>query len=130
VLAREPRTGKSGQLAGARRLEPHAKPAQLPAPGALRAIYRIVEMAERFAGVREQHLAGWSQFNAAAVATQQLGADLRFETADSLTQGRLREREIFGGPAEAQPLGDRNEVTKVAALSHAAMLPVRPTAPR
>src|SRR5947209_3141814 len=92
VLAREPRPGKSGQLAGARRLKAHAKATELPASGALRAIYRMVEMAERIARVREQHLAGWSQLDAAAVATQQLGADLRFETTDSLTQGRLRER--------------------------------------
>jgi hypothetical protein len=40
----------------------------------------------------------------------------------------LRERQILGGTAEAQPFGNRNEVTKVAALGHAAMLSVRPSA--
>ncbi len=60
----------------------------------------------------------------AAVATQELSADLRLQASNSLTQGWLREREIFGGAAEAQSLGNRNEVAKIAALSHAAMLSI------
>lgn len=88
----------------------------------------MVKTGENVAGVRKQHLAGCSQLDAAAVATQELGADLSFQAADSLTQGRLRERQVFGGTAEAQPLGNRNEVTKVAALGHAAMLSVCPIA--
>jgi hypothetical protein len=66
----------------------------------------------------------------AAVAAQELGADLGFQTPDGLAEGRLREWEIFGGSAEAEPLGNRNEVTKVAALGHAAMLSVRVTVSR
>ena len=85
---------------------------------------RVVKTSEYVARVCKQHLAGCSQLDAAAVPTQELGADLRFQAADSLTQGRLRERQVFGGTAEAQPLGNRNEVTKVAALGHAAMLSV------
>jgi hypothetical protein len=80
----------------------------------------VIKLGENFASVLEQYLAGCGQLDVAAVATQELCADLRFEAADSLTQGRLRERQIFGGTAEAQPLRNGNEVTKVAALGHAA----------
>jgi len=79
-------------------------------------------MREDLAGIREQHLTRWGQLDAAAVATQQLGPDFRLQTLDRLAQGRLREGQIFGGSAEAQPLGNRNEITEVAALGHAAML--------
>ena len=108
-----------------RRLEADPEPADLPAPGPLGAVDRVVKPSEYIAGVRKQHLAGCSQLDTAGVPTQELGADLRFQAADSLTQGRLRERQVFGGTAEAQPLGNRNEVTKVAALGHAAMLSVQ-----
>jgi predicted esterase len=81
-------------------------------------------MGEYFAGISQQHLAGRSQLDAAAIASQQRSADLRFEAPESLTQGGLREWEVFGRAAEAQPLGNCNEVTKVAALSHPAMLSV------
>jgi hypothetical protein len=47
----------------------------------------MIKLREHFAGVRKQHLAGWSQLDAAAVATQELGADLSLEAADSLAQG-------------------------------------------
>jgi hypothetical protein len=89
----------------------------------------MVELGEHFASIRKQHLAWRSQLDAAAVTPQELRADLILEATYGLTQRRLREWEIFGSAGEAQPLRDRNEVAKISALSHAAMLSTRPMGP-
>jgi hypothetical protein len=126
VLAREPRTSESGELAGARGLEPDPEPSDLAATGALRTVDGLVEMNEHLTSIREQNLAGGRELHPAAVAAQKPGADLPLQAADRLAHRRLREGEILGGAAEAQPLRDRHEVTKLAALGHSARLPPAP----
>src|SRR5438094_3738152 len=85
-------------------------------------------MGQRLARVGEQDVAGGGELHPPAVPAQELGADLRFEPADGLAQGRLRERQVLGCPAEAEPLGYSDEVAKVAALRHEAILSARPIA--
>jgi hypothetical protein len=70
MLAREARTGKRGQLAGARRLEPNPQSPELPPSSPFRPVDRMVKLREHFAGIREQHLARGSQLDAAAIATK------------------------------------------------------------
>jgi hypothetical protein len=87
VLASKARAGKRGELAGARRLEPDPESPELPPSSPLRPVDRMVKLREHFAGIRQQYLAGRSQFHTPAITTKEPGADLRFEAADGLTQG-------------------------------------------
>ena len=63
-----------------------------------------------------QHPAGRGELDPAAVAQQQLGADLGLERLDLLTQRRLRDVQALRRAAEVQLFGDGDEVSEVAQL--------------
>jgi hypothetical protein len=51
--------------------------------------------------------------SAATVAEEQALAELGFQAADLLADGRLRDRDALGGAGEVALLGDRHEVGKL-----------------
>ena len=68
--------------------------------------------------MREQQPAGGGELDLAAVAVEQLGAEVALQQADLLRQRRLRDVEALRRPAEVQLLGDHDERAEAAKVDH------------
>ena len=75
--------------------------------------YAVVPVLEKAAGHRVQRGAGGGELDLAPVAPEQLGAQRRFQAADLLAEGRLRQVQALRGAGEVQLLGRGHEVPQI-----------------
>lgn len=75
-------------------------------------------MRERAASFFKEHVAGSSEFHAAAVSQQQGHSKFSFQGLDLLAQTGLGDIQALGGAAEMKFFGDGDEVAKMAKFSH------------
>ena len=73
----------------------------------------VVPVLEQAAGHRVQRGAGGGELDLAPVAPEQLGAQRRFQAADLLAEGRLRQVQALCGAGEVQLLGHGHEVPQI-----------------
>jgi hypothetical protein len=109
VLRPVGRDDRAGDPAGQRPREAHAQPTALAGAGSARNRRRAVGTPQQISGLDEQRAARRRERRAAAVALEQLDAELGLERADLLADARLGEMKPVGGAAEVKLLSDHDE---------------------
>ncbi len=120
-----------GQQVGVAPRLDHQPQMSLVARGPPRAAHRGADRVHRVPAVLEQRRAGRCERDMTARPYEQLYPEPRLDPPDRLRQRRLRDRQPYGGAAEVQLLGDRDEVLKLSGLQfdHAHRLSPVPLVP-
>ena len=96
--------------------ESEREPPHFPLPGAAGRFHRPVQLRQRPPRLRQQHLTGGGELDAALGAAEQRDPQLLLQLPDLQAEGRLRDPEPCRGAGEVELIGDGDEAAELALL--------------
>jgi hypothetical protein len=116
VFSAEGKHNGGNEVCGGGSDERYAKMAGLAASGLAGASLGFYETVQDVCSVALKDGSGWRESDGAAIAVEELNAEVRLKLLDVGGEGRLREMKDFCGAGEIEPFGDGQKRSEMAKL--------------